>query len=53
MMKSPLLAAAIVLMAAFFFLLAGCTPQERSGLSPIPQNSPATWELAPYGQIGR
>lgn len=44
-------AAAIFLAAAFCCLAGGCTPQERMGYSPIPQNSPASWELSPYGPI--
>ncbi len=39
--------AAVVLTVAFFLI--GCTPQERSGLSPIPQNSPASWENSAWG----
>jgi len=43
--------AAVSATAAFFCLLAGCTERERQGLSAIPQNSPSSWELQPYGQI--
>lgn len=51
-MKRILLnAAAAVLAAAFFCLGFGCTEQERMGMSPIPQNAPASWELQPYGPI--
>lgn len=42
--------AAVVLTAAFF-IVGGCTPQERSGYSPIPQNTPGSWELRPYGEL--
>ena len=34
-----------------FLFLAGCTERERGGFSSIPQNSPASWELAPYGDL--
>ena len=44
-------AAAIVIAAAYCCLAGGCTPQERMGYSPIPQNSPASWEYSPYGPI--
>ncbi|MBR6530357.1 MAG: hypothetical protein IKT43_02970 [Clostridia bacterium] len=27
----------------------GCTERERAGYSSIPQNSPAEWDLNPYG----
>lgn len=43
--------AAVVFAAAFFCLLAGCTELERKGVSPIPQNRPASWELQPYGSV--
>ena len=45
----------ITLTVAFFaavflsILFTGCTERERRGLSSIPQNSPASWELTPYG----
>lgn len=51
-MKGFLLkSAAAALAAAFFCLGSGCTEQERMGVSPIPQNSPASWELQPYGPV--
>ena len=28
--------------------LAACTATERDGYSPIPQNSPGSWEMRPY-----
>ena len=31
--------------------LCGCTARERAGYSSIPQNSPASWENSPYGNI--
>ena len=31
--------------------LGGCTARERAGYSSIPQNSPASWESSPYGNI--
>lgn len=38
-------------LAAFFLIaiLGGCTEHERRGISPIPQNRPAEWEIRPYG----
>lgn len=42
----------ILLMLALLFLCAGgCTEYERAGFSPIPQNSPAGWEITPYGDL--
>lgn len=35
---------------AAVFLLTGCTQIEREGISPIPQNTPASWEMNPYGE---
>ena len=32
-------------------LLCGCTERERSGYSAIPQNSPAGWEMRPFGEL--
>ena len=29
----------------------GCTERERAGYSSIPQNSPAEWDMNPYGPI--
>jgi len=43
--------AAVLVTAAFFCLLAGCTERERQGMSAIPQNRPSSWELQPYGQV--
>ena len=40
-----------VLTALLFLWSSGCTEYERSGYSAIPQNSPAGWELAPYGDL--
>ncbi|MBQ9502072.1 MAG: hypothetical protein IJU70_07955 [Lentisphaeria bacterium] len=31
--------------------LCGCTERERSGYSAIPQNSPAGWEVRPFGEL--
>ena len=45
---------AVVLLTAAFLLIvliAGCTQIERDGMSPIPQNSPGSWELNPYGDL--
>jgi len=32
-------------------LLGGCTDIERGGVSPLPQNRPASWENKPFGDI--
>ena len=29
----------------------GCTEAERRGYSTIPHSSPASWEVAPYGDM--
>ena len=42
----PGIAAAVLLL-----WLAGCTESERSGFSSIPQNTPASWEVSPYGDL--
>ena len=52
MNRSKIFAAA--LMAAAFLLglaVSGCTELERNGMSHIPQNSPGSWEMRPYGDI--
>ena len=37
---------------AFLFLFAaGCTEYERNGFSAIPQNTPASWEVNPFGDL--
>ncbi|MBO5791670.1 MAG: hypothetical protein J6S54_04275 [Lentisphaeria bacterium] len=41
----------LLILALLFLCAAGCTEYERSGYSAIPQNSPAGWELAPYGDF--
>ena len=44
------------LVAAFLFftaVLAGCSEQERRGVSPLPQNRPVQWETNPYGSSMR
>ncbi len=54
MKKSKQIYAVVLLTAAFLLslvLLPGCTQIERDGFSPIPQNSPAAWEMRPYGDI--
>ncbi|MDD3153389.1 MAG: hypothetical protein PHS41_00870 [Victivallaceae bacterium] len=43
-MKIVILSIALMLFVSFGVLLGGCSPQERSGVSPIPQNRPTTWE---------
>jgi hypothetical protein len=40
---------AVILAAVFLLLMSGCTQIERDGISPIPQNTPASWEINPYG----
>lgn len=42
---------AVVLAAVFLLLIAGCTQIERDGISPIPHNTPASWEINPYGSF--
>ena len=35
----------VLLLLGILFTLSGCmSPQERSGVSPLPQNRPASWE---------
>ena len=41
----------LLMLALLFLLIGGCTEYERAGFSPIPQNSPASWELTPYGDL--
>ncbi len=48
-MKRIFLGGFILLLLGIMF--AGCTPQERSGVSPIPQNRPSNWETRPYGDM--
>ena len=31
--------------------LGGCTARERAGYSSIPQNTPSSWSMQPYGEI--
>ena len=52
-MKRSRFLAAVLMAAAFLsgLLASGCTELERNGMSPIPQNSPGSWELQPYGEI--
>ena len=52
-MKRSQILAAVVLAAAFLLGLfaSGCTELERNGMSPIPQNSPGSWEMRPYGDF--
>ena len=40
-----------LMMMLLFLCISGCTEYERAGYSAIPQNSPAGWELAPYGDL--
>jgi len=49
-LKNAVLVAAFLL---FFAVLTGCSEQERRGISPLPQNRPAEWELNPYGSSMR
>ena len=44
---------AVALAAVFLLLSGGCTQIEREGISPIPQNTPASWELNPYSDVFR
>jgi hypothetical protein len=41
----------LVLLLAGVMILSGCTERERAGYSAIPQNSPAGWEIRPYGDF--
>lgn len=41
----------LVVLGLLVLGLSGCTPQERSGISPLPQNRPADWENRPYGDL--
>ena len=42
----------ILWVLAFLFLfVAGCTEYERNGYSAIPQNTPANWEMNPFGDL--
>lgn len=38
-----------ILAAVIAGMAFGCTERERAGYSSIPQNSPAAWDLNPYG----
>jgi hypothetical protein len=43
--KNIKLAVNILLLLSLLFALSGCmSPQERNGVSPLPQNRPASWE---------
>ncbi|MBR7104708.1 MAG: hypothetical protein IKC65_07175 [Lentisphaeria bacterium] len=37
--------------AAVAGVVCGCTERERAGYSAIPQNSPASWEMRPFGDF--
>lgn len=41
----------VLLFGVLLLVLSGCTAQERSGISPLPQNRPADWENRPYGDL--
>ncbi len=47
MVRSAVIFFAVCLAA----LIGGCTDIERSGYSPIPQNSPGSWSYRPYGDM--
>ena len=51
-MKKLLTFLCVVLLVTLAFSLSGCSPQERAGVSPLPQNRPAAWETNPYGNLG-
>ena len=40
-----------LLLALAAILGGGCTARERAGYSSIPQNSPSSWSMHPYGEI--
>ena len=42
---------AVLFGTAFLLLAAGCTENERRGVSPLPQNRPAEWESRPFGPL--
>jgi hypothetical protein len=43
--KSIKLVVTVLLLLSLIFALSGCmSPQERRGVSPLPQNRPASWE---------
>jgi hypothetical protein len=46
--KKIIFAVTFSVAALLFLTVAGCTEIERSGYSPIPQNSPGEWEVNPY-----
>jgi len=41
----------VLLLFAATLLLGGCTARERAGYSSIPQNTPSSWSMQPYGEI--
>lgn len=41
----------MAMLILFVILFSGCTDIERRGYSPIPQNSPASWQTQPYGDM--
>lgn len=46
-------AAFLVAFLLLTIIFAGCSDQERRGVSPLPQNRPAGWETNPYGSSMR
>jgi len=48
-MSKTALITAVITAAVFLLLFSGCTEIERGGVSPIPQNTPASWEMNPFG----
>ena len=48
-MSKAALVTAVISAAVFLLLFSGCTEIERGGVSPIPHNTPASWEMNPYG----
>ena len=40
---------AVLVLTMMLALLSGCTEAERRGYSSIPHNTPASWEINPYG----
>ena len=40
--------AAVSILVLIAIVIGGCTEIERRGYSPIPQNSPGSWEINPY-----
>jgi len=49
--KRPVFCCLLSAAALTALFLAGCTARERAGYSSIPQNTPSSWSMQPYGEI--